>query len=75
MITRKIKFYWPGFAPNEDLGDLEIRFTLSPKQREAELRNDRKLQMGSLGAGSRGYRSKGETHAKSLKRLHPSSSS
>ena len=65
----------PGFAPNEDLGNLEVRFTSSPKQREAELQNDRKLQMGSLGAGSRGYRSKGETRAKSLKRLHPSSSS
>ena len=65
----------PGFASNEDLGNLEVRFTSSPKQREAELRNNRKLQMGSLGAGSRGYRSKGEMRAKSLKRLHPSSSS
>ena len=66
----------PGFAPNKDLGNLEVRFsTSSPKQREVEPRNDRKLQMGSLGAGARGYRSKGGTSAKSLKRLHPSSSS
>ena len=65
----------PGSAPNEDLGNLEMRFTSSPIQREDEIRNDRKLQVGSLGAGSRGSRFKGETRAKSLKRLHPSSSS
>ena len=64
----------PAFAPNEDLGNLEVRFTSSPKQREVEPRNDKKLQMGSLGAGARGYRSKGGTSAKSLKRLYPSSS-
>ena len=56
----------PGFVSNEDLGNLEVRFTSSPKQREVEPRNDRKLQMGSLGAGARGYRSKGGTSAKSL---------
>ena len=66
----------PGFASNEDLGNLEVRFSMSsPKQRAVEPQTDKKLQMGSLGAGARGYRSKGGTSAKSLKQLHPSSSS
>ena len=65
----------PGFVPNEDLGNLEIRFSMSSsKQREVEPRTDRKLHMGSLGMGAKGYRSRGGTSAKSLKRLHPSSS-
>ena len=34
----------PGFAPNEDLGNLEVRFSMSsPKQREGEPWTDRKL--------------------------------
>nr|POE81276.1 uncharacterized protein CFP56_48436 [Quercus suber] len=67
--------YVQAFAPNEDLGNLEIRFSAaSPKQGEGVTRTDGKLQMGSLGSGTRSNRYHGGKSSKTLKRQHPSSS-
>nr|POF23202.1 hypothetical protein CFP56_48473 [Quercus suber] len=63
------------FAPNEDLGNLEIRFSASsPKQGEGVTQTDGKLQMGFSSSGTRSNRSYGGKSSKSLKRQHPSSS-
>ena len=63
-------------APNGDLGNLEVRFSMSsPKQRDGAPRTDGKQQMGFLGTRTRGNRSNGGKNSKSLKRQHPSSSS
>ena len=68
--------YVQGFAPNGDLGNLEVKFNMSsPKQRDGMSRTDGKQQMGFLGTGAKGYRSNGGKSSKSLKGQHPSSSS
>ena len=65
-----------GIALNGDLGNLEVRFSVSsPKQSDGATRTDGKQQMGFSGTGSRGNRSNGGKGSKSLKRQHPSSSS
>ena len=64
-----------GIAPNEDMGNLEIRVSaLSPNQGDGVTRTDGKLQMGFLGSGTRSNRINGGKGPKSLKRQYPSSS-
>ena len=61
-------------APNEDLENLEMRFSAScPKQGERVIRSDGKLQLGVSGTGNRNTRSNGGKGKKSLKRQYPSS--
>ena len=62
-------------APNEDLENLEMRFSAScPKQGEKVIRSDGKLQLGVSGTGNRNIRSNRGKGKKSLKRQYPSSS-
>ena len=64
-----------GIAPNEDMGNLEIRFNASsPNQGDGVTRTNGKLQMGFSGSGTRSNRINGGKGPKSLKRQYPSSS-
>ena len=65
-----------GIALNGDLGNLEVRFSMSsPKQSDGAPQIDGKHPMGFLGTSTRGNRSNGGKSSKSLKRQHISSSS
>ena len=64
-----------GMAPNEDMGNLEMRFSASSSnQGDGVTRTNEKLQLGVLGSGTRINRSNGGKGTKSLKRQYPSSS-
>ena len=65
-----------GIALNGDLGNLEVRFSMSsPKQSDGAPQINGKHPRGFLGTSTRGNRSNGGKSSKSLKRQHPSSSS